>query len=60
MLLRLAAFAVFGPITAFFSERAAVAFLKGEPGRGALMIALNVLVVGSIPAVTAALLSARL
>jgi hypothetical protein len=55
--LRLAPWVVFGPITGFFTERAASAFLKGRPGTAVLMVVLNVVIVASIPTMTVAVLA---
>ena len=55
--LRVAPWVVFGPITGFFANKAATAFLKGRLGVAVLMVVLNVLIVASIPALTVAVLS---
>lgn len=51
--LRVAPWVVFGPITGFFSEWALRTLRRGQPGRAALLVCTNILVVASIPALTA-------
>lgn len=55
--LRVAPWVVFGPITGFFTNRAASAFLKGRPRTAVLMMVLNVVIVASIPALTVAVVA---
>jgi len=55
--LRVAPWVVFGPITGFFTNKAATAFLQGRPGMALLMVILNIVIVASIPAVTVALMT---
>jgi hypothetical protein len=55
--LRVAPWVVFGPITGFFTNRAASAFLSGRRGTAVLMMILNVVIVASIPALTVAVVA---
>jgi len=55
--LRAAPWVVFGPITGFFTNKAATAFLKGRPGMAVLMVVLNIVIVASIPALTVAVMA---
>jgi len=58
--LRVAPWVVFGPITGFFTNQAASAFLKGRRATAVLMMVLNVVIVASIPALTAAVVALQI
>jgi hypothetical protein len=55
--LRVAPWVVFGPITGFMGERAYQCFRKHRPVLGGLYILANILILVSIPALTAVIAS---
>lgn len=58
--LRLAPWVVFGPITGLFSEWALHALSRGQRRKAAAIVALNMVVVGSIPLLTLIIAKYRL